>query len=94
LTAGVEGKLIFFCDSKQHALFAQHACRHTLPIGGLATAQVFAGSRTALAKSAVSKNAVSVSRLTMELVIAQAAPVSNGEPRLNQRANLDRFDSN
>ena len=44
-----------------------------MPIGAFATAQLFAGGRIALVKSAVSKNAVSVSCLTMELFIAQAA---------------------
>ena len=43
-----------------------------MPIGALATGQLLAGKRMALVKSAVNKNAASVTCLTMELLIAQA----------------------
>jgi hypothetical protein len=65
LAAGIDGKLLFFCDSAQHALFAQQPTRHALPIGGLVTTQTDAGMRTALAKSAVSTKAVSDNRFTI-----------------------------
>jgi hypothetical protein len=58
----------------QQLLFAQHSGWHALPIGALATGQLFAGNRIALVKSAVSKNTVSISGLMAELLIAQAAP--------------------
>jgi len=68
---------LFFCDSAQQTLLAQHPSRQPLPIVPLETGHTEAGSRTALVKSASNINAVNVSRFTRMENIAHVSLQSN-----------------
>jgi hypothetical protein len=54
------------CDSAQQHLFAQQPILQGLPIGALATGQTDAGNRTVLVKSALSRTAANVNRVTAD----------------------------
>jgi len=61
-SGGNDGRALFFSAWAQQALFGQLPGLQDWPTGGLDAGQADAGNRTALAKSAITMKAASISR--------------------------------